>query len=244
MDRLGDLANRSYKNSQFTFTNFLSLSELSDFYMMEKELSFAKPVLFGGAEVAERKMIRFGDPEMLGYEESFPIVCLLVKPLMDKFSDALSHRDYLGALMNLGIEREMLGDIYIDGHNAIIFCVEKMADYIIEELTRVKHTSVIASRLEGEYVLPETSKEKLTVQVASERVDAVVARVFKLSRDDSIELFREKKVFINSRLVTGNDTRLKEGDRVSVRGFGKFDVFGQGSISKKGKLNINVLLYK
>jgi len=243
-NRYRDLANRCYQNSHYTFTDFLSLADISEFYEIEREINFVKCSFDGGNELSERKILRFGSVEQLGYEEPFPIECLEIKPLNEKFSDDLNHRDFLGALMNLGIERETLGDIFVDGHRAILYCLNSISPYIIENLTRVKHTSVIVKPLEGTFILPETSKERLTVQVSSERVDAVVARVFKLSRDDSIELFREQKVYINGRLCTGNDTKVKDGDRVSVRGFGKFDISGQGGLSRKQKINLNVLLYR
>ena len=242
--RLKDLANKSYNNNHFTFSDFLSLADMQEYYEIEKDLSFTKATVDGGNDLCERKVIRFGNPEELGYEEPFPIMCLEIKPLNAKFADKFSHRDFLGALMNLGIERENLGDIFVEDNKAYLYCLDRMAPYIMENLSKVKHTSIIVKPFEGEFSVPDTAKEHVTIQVASERVDAVIARVCKLSRDDSIDLFREQKVFINGRLCTGNDTKIKTGDRVSVRGFGKFDIDSLGGVSKKGKLNINVLVYK
>lgn len=243
-NRFKDLAERSYKNNQYTFTQFLSLSDISEFYEISRELSFAKYEIFGGNELCERRVIRFGDPNELGYIEEFPIVCMEIKPLNEKFSDDLNHRDFLGALMNLGIERETLGDIFVDKNRAVLFCLSTISAYIEENLTRVKHTSVMARVTDKEFVLSESAKENVVIQVASERVDAVVARVFKLSRDESVKLFREQKVFINSRLCTGNDTKISEGDRISVRGYGKFDISSRGGLSKKQKINLNISVYR
>ena len=89
------------------------MAELDAFHRMEQELFYAHPVLFGGSEEAERMVVRFGDPEDMGYEEAFPITLLKIEPLLQKYADALGHRDFLGALMNLGIERSTLGDIFI-----------------------------------------------------------------------------------------------------------------------------------
>lgn len=243
-NRLKDLANQSYQNNHYTFTRFLSLAEISEFYDIERELNFVMASLYGGNEEAERKVLRFGSPDVLGYEEPFPVVCLEIKPLNDKFADDLNHRDFLGALMNLGIEREMLGDIYVEGKHGILFCLDSIAPFIKESLTRVKHTSVIVKDFEGTFQVPETLKKYITIQVSSERVDAVIARTYNLSRDDSVELFREQKVFINGRLTTGNDVKVKEGDRISVRGFGKFEVMSPAGISRKQKINLQICVYK
>lgn len=247
--RLSDLASRSYNNNQYTFSNFLSAGELSDYYTLyERKLSFASPELYGGADNAERKVIRFGNEAEFGYAEEFPITALLIKPLSAKFSDDLNHRDFLGALMNLGIKRELLGDIFIKkgtgGIECCLFCLDSIADYIIENLTRIKHTSVSVVKTEETGYLTEPTLEPKVIQVSSERADGTVARVFNLSRADSLELFQKELVFVNGRLCTENAKLLNTGDVVSARGYGKFRVDELLNVSKKGKQNIRVLIYK
>lgn len=236
--RLRELAERSYNGGRFTFTDFLGMSEIASFYEEERELSYAHPVVFGGTDMSERAVIRFGDPEQLGFEEEFPIDILEIKPLMEKFSDDLTHRDFLGALINLGIERSVLGDIFLERNTAYVCCLSRISEFITEELTRVKHTTVKCSKPE---TVPELSagaaKEQL-LQVQSERIDAVVAKLYKQSRSDSVELFRQKKVFVNGRQCENNSYLLKNGDAVTVRGFGKFIFSGTTGQSRKGKNNI------
>lgn len=243
-NRLKELAERSFNGNRYTYTNFLTEAEVSEFFKIKKDLDYAKPMLFGGNDYCERKLIRFGDPEAFGYEEPLPIAALKISPLMDKFSDDLTHRDFLGALMNLGIEREMLGDIFVDSNKAILYCVESMAEYITENLTRVKHTSVMVKPYEEEFSLPEGATEEIRIQVSSERLDAIIARVYRLSRDASCRLFMEQKVFVNSRQVMAADFKAKVDDRVSVRGFGRFEIAGEAGVSKKGKINLCVRVYR
>ena len=100
-----DLAQKADQSHIATFTGFLSLPEQSVFYSMD--FSYVPHCVFGGQEGCERAVIRFGE------EWEFPICCIKMAPLMNKFADALTHRDFLGALMNLGIERSTLGDIYM-----------------------------------------------------------------------------------------------------------------------------------
>lgn len=242
--RLTELANRSYNNNQYTFTNFLSVQELSEYYGMERELAFAGVTVYGGCDIAERQMIRFGSEENLGYVEEFPITPIRIKPLSSKFSDDLNHRDFLGALMNLGIKRETLGDIFVKGNEACLFCIDSMAEYITENLTRIKHTTVIASRDCDVSNITEPTLEDKIIQVNSERIDAVIAKVYNLSRGDSLDLFPKNLVFINGRLCTENAKNLKAEDKISVRGYGKFIFSNIAGVSKKGKTNCLVKIYK
>lgn len=241
--RFRELAEKAYNQNIYTFTDFLGLSDMADFYEMERELSFIKWEAFGGKEGCERVMLRFGSKEQFGYEENFPIVCLRIKPLMQKFADALSHRDFLGALMNLGIERNVLGDIVLRENEGFLFCTEKIAPYICETLTKVRHTTVMCVRTT---ILPMDTDEdmqKMKLQVASARVDGIIAKVYHFSRGESAEFFRQKKVFVNGRLCENGSYGLKEGDTVTVRGCGKFIFEYSAGLSKKGKMNIAVKCY-
>ncbi len=110
-NRIRELADKSYNQNQYTFTGFLGLAEQDALWQVEREVKFAGITLYGGREEAERKLLRFGSEAELGYEQHFPICCIRIRPLSAKFADKLSHRDYLGALMNLGIERSTIGDI-------------------------------------------------------------------------------------------------------------------------------------
>ncbi len=241
--RIKELADKAYHSGIYTFTGFLSMSELSEFYEVERELSFISCSVFGGYEGSERCMLRFGSVEEFGYEEEFPIVCLKIKPLMQKFADDLNHRDFLGALMNLGIERSTLGDIILKDNEGYLFCFKTIAAYIEENLTRVRHTSVLCKETQNFPMEKEEDLTEIKIQIASERIDSVVAKVYRFSRNESVEYFRQKKVFVNGRLCENNSYFLKEKDIVAVRGCGKFIFSGMQGYSKKGRLNAVVLCY-
>jgi len=240
---LRDLADRSYKQDMYTFSSFLSIAELDAYYTIERELSYASPKLFGGYESAERMLVRFGNEETLGYTQDPPIVCIHITPLMEKFADNLSHRDFLGALMNLGIERSVLGDIKAGDKQAYLFCLDSMSDYICENLDQVKHTHVKCRCITEAAEFPKDEPRQLVIQVASERADALISKVYNLSRNDSLELFRAGKVFINGRLCENNSKAISIGDIINARGYGKFKVVSEPTITKKGKLTINIEAY-
>ena len=243
--RLIELSNRAYQNNIYTFSDFLSLSQQEVLYQAVRDKAFA-PIrydLFGGYENCERQMARFGSEADFGYEVEFPIKCIKVEPLAKKFAKEYTHRDYLGSLMSLGIDRKKFGDIFVDGMDAYIYVDEATADYLIENFVSVGRNSVKCSFCE----LPESYKKsalkETTIQVASPRADAVIAKVYNLSRKDTIPYFTEKKVSVNGHIVENNDKLLAPGDTVSVRGFGKFNLLAEGGLSKKGKLNLTVEVF-
>lgn len=241
--RLKDLADHSFNGNRFTFTGFLSMAELSEYYEIERELAYASPMVFGGSESCERCMIRFGNPEILGYEEDFPIVILEIKPVAMKFADDLNHRDFLGALMNLGINRNTLGDIKITGKSAILFCRDSMKDYIIENLIKVKHTSISIKEISDVGEIGEVKTKKKVIQLSSARIDAVISKAYNLSRNASLELFRTGKVYLNGRECSENAKTVVDNDIISVRGYGKMQFKACESVSRKGKLNCIISMF-
>ena len=99
--RLTDAANKAYRQNIYTYTNFLSMPELDTYYRLLPEISFIHSETSGGSPSCERQIVRFGSSDDLGYEEPFPITCIKISPLIRKFADELSHRDFLGAILNL-----------------------------------------------------------------------------------------------------------------------------------------------
>ncbi|MCR5669518.1 MAG: RNA-binding protein [Butyrivibrio sp.] len=254
--RVKDLALRAYNNSFVTHTEFLSVSELSDFYSLlssegvspnVKNYKGADYVVFGGYPDAERAMVCFL-PDYLD-EESFLsaeseegsiISCIHIEPLNSKFSDVLNHRDYLGSLMNLGIERDQIGDILTGDKEAFVFTTADMAENICKELVRIKHTSVKCSVVKASECNISPEFEEISGSVASERCDAILALVYHLSRAEAQRLIESESVFIDGRTAFSGGYDLKPGQRVSVRGHGKFIYLGQEGTSRKGRLFVGI----
>ncbi len=241
--RFAELARRSYNSGIYTFTDFLGLSELSLFNEAKKEFFNVPYTMFGGADGTERVIVRFGSEDDIGYACDFPITILLAEPVSQKFADKLTHRDFLGALMNLGIERTTLGDIVIFDNSAYIFAKEEIAPFIISELSRVKHTDIRVNTVEKIPTGKLFKTERRTVQVSSERLDAVIAKLYSLSRDDSQSLFKKKLVFVSGSLCESQTYMPKIGDVISVRGYGRFIYASYETVSRKGKFNVSADVY-
>ncbi len=241
--RLSELMRKSLDAPYFIFTDFLGLSEQAAFHEVRRDFPYARYTLFGGTDGAERIMVRFGDTEEIGYEQPFPILTMKIEPLSQKFAEKLTHRDFLGSILGLGIERCKIGDILIRENVGYTFVSEDIAEYIKDSLTKVRRTDVKVSLSETlpEGELYKTERRKL--QAVGERVDAVIAKLFSISRDDSLYLFKKGLVFADGREVTSASYIPKKNEVISVRGYGRFIYLGYETLTKKGKLNIEVELY-
>ncbi len=241
--RFVELAKKSFNSDIYTFTDFLGLAEQSAFNEIKREIRGIHYECFGGAEGAERVIVRFGSEEELGYSMPYPISVVKAEPVSAKFADKLTHRDFLGAILNLGIERDTLGDIVIIDNVGYIFALESIAQYIADGLIKVKRTDINATITDS---LPDGElyrTEQKTVQISGERLDAIVARVFSLSREDAQMLFKKRLVFADGRQIDSTSYVPKENEKISVRGHGRFIYLGTQSLSKKGKLNVAVKIY-
>lgn len=234
--RFVDLAESANRKNQYTFTAFLTEVERSDFLEMRHEIPTCGYTVWGGHPNADRTMIRFGSEEAFGYTQDFPIVCIRIAPLQQKFADVLTHRDFLGAIMHLGIKRSEIGDIMTSESSAYVFCTETISAYLCSSLERVRHTSVRALLTDE---IPSTftqATEAGEVQVASERADGVISKIYCLSRSDCQQLFYAGRIFINGRCTENTGLHLKQGDKISVRGYGKFRFTGIKGKTRKGNL--------
>ncbi|MBP3654768.1 MAG: DbpA RNA binding domain-containing protein [Oscillospiraceae bacterium] len=241
--RLTELAEKAYGQGTYTFSNFLGLAEQDVLNRLERDIHHVPKAVFGGADGCQRVMVRFGDEDLCGYDLPFPIVCLQAAPTAPKYADKLTHRDLLGALMNLGITREQVGDIILRENVAYIFATEKIAPFIADNLTKAKHTQLTVTVVDE---LPEGALFTLEPRqcvVSSERIDGVVAHVYKYSRSQVNELFRAGKIFLNGRCCENTSTVLKEGDTISVRGEGRFIYRGVQRSTKSGNLSVEIDVY-
>ncbi|MGN0522468.1 MAG: RNA-binding protein [Eubacterium sp.] len=234
--RLTELYNRSYSRGYTLYSGFLNMDEQSILASLNLPC-----VTWGGYDMAERVTAGFGDYVQ---REDFPVVCLCVKPVMQRFADNLNHRDFLGAIMNLGIKRELIGDIIISSNCGYVFCLEQISEYITDNLKRIKHTTVevsLADRLPDTALEPPEAKELI---VASLRLDAIISAVYKLSRNEASRLFAVDKVFVNSRQCSNSSYTVKNGDIISVRGFGRFIFESQIRTTKKDRAVVCVRIYR
>ena len=217
--RMEELSRRALDRNAYEAGTFLTDGEQA----LLSRLPLPLPPRFeGGYPEAERRLPFFGSEELFGWAEEPPIVCLCIAPTAPKFAEALTHRDYLGALMNLGIRREFLGDLLLCENRAYLFALDRIAPHIAENLEKVRHTPVKSRTVKALPVEARVHLEEREVVAASPRLDGMVAAVFDLSRSEAKALAEKEKISVNSLLVADPAHILREGDRVSVRGYGRF----------------------
>jgi RNA-binding protein YlmH len=242
-NRIQELAELSYKRDIPANSDFLNLNEQAIFQSMSGTLPPVRFVLSGGFLASERKVVCF----LPSYEETLncpPYDCLKIAPVNPRFAESLTHRDYLGALMNLGIERAMIGDIVIKGQDAYVFVLKKMSGYVADSLVTVRHTSVSATVFEGDGDFLEPEYEEIAGTVSSVRLDSIVALCGRLSRTKAADYIESERVSVNGLPVTSCSRSVKEGEVLSVRGIGKFRFEGAGAQTKKGRTSVKILKYK
>lgn len=236
---LKDLAQTCSKRDICVFSDFLTLNEQNIFLSDISGMPQVEIELTGGYEYAERKLICFS-PVGAWCKIPAPLSLVRVKPVQQKFAESLSHRDYLGAVLNLGIERCKIGDLLVEEDGCAIICMEQMATLIASELTRIRHTTVTCQIEDFNNIDYKPKFIDITGTVSSLRLDAIIALVFKGSRSKMIGFIESEKVFVNGKCITSNSFQLKEGDIISVRGLGKFIYNNIVTKTKKDRLLISV----
>lgn len=237
INRFAELARRADDTGFPQTTKFLNLAEQTELLKLRLPVPF---MLIGGYPNAERNIAVFGAEA--GEDLSPPIVCIKISPVSKRFADELTHRDFLGALMAQGVTREMLGDIIVAENCGWLFCLDSIAEHIIESLTEVKRTSVRCAYSEP----PETlfmEPEPASFVIPSERLDAVISAVYRIPREEAKLTVEKELVYIDGRLAIKPAAQLKEGSLVTVRGRGRFKFLGIERETKKGKLRVEIIKY-
>lgn len=239
--RFSELAARADSRGRYTFTQFLTPAEQD--VLLRQAGQLRVPVCrMGGYDGAERCVACFGNEDSLGYPPESPIRCLRISPVAKKFAQSLTHRDFLGALMSLGLERRLLGDIQLTEGDAYLFCLAEILPFICDSLTQVARTTVSCTECDPPEAL-SVPPEPTELVVASERLDALIAAVWRLSRSEAHELLEKGLVFLDGRLTESAAHPLKEGTLVSVRHRGRFRYEGALRETKKGRLRVSVRIW-
>lgn len=236
-----DLSRKTHYKHVKTFSEFLNLGEIHLFLSNIKDFKIVNYEIDGGYPEAERCCIGFFDEHSVNIPS--PVVCLKIQPMNQKFSDALTHRDVLGAVLHLGIERGQTGDIIIDDNIAYLFCMTGISEFIINNLLKIKHTNVNVCIYDTEKIKTSLKYKIRQGTVSSIRLDAVISLAFSLSRSKAVAHISAGSVYVNGRLVESSSYMPKDNDIISVRKLGKFKFENTGTKSKKDNFVIKTHIY-
>jgi len=240
---LADLYRQADTGGYYVYSDFLSPAEQALLSEARREGLVGEYALCGGYDSAERRMAVFGSESEFGYACELPAGWIRIAPVAKKFAEALSHRDFLGALMGLGITRDLLGDILIVDKEAFLFASESIHAYLLGNMIEVKHTKVACTAVDAPPEAAVALPDEAVFVVAGERLDAFVAAVYKLSRSESAALIEKGLVAIDGKVTEKVSATPREGAMISVRGYGRFLYVGTCGDTRKGKIRITARVY-
>ncbi len=240
VSRVIDVASATEEKSIIRNTQFLNGHEIN----LAKKVADSFGIsygFYGGYEQAERCMLVCYPDFLYPDSEDIPIKVIRAKV---KGNSRLSHRDYMGAVLNLGIKREKLGDIVVCDDCGYIFCTDDIAAYIVSQIEKIGNCGVVleACSFDNVSVPPKKFKE-ITDSVNSLRLDALVSVATGLSRGEAASVIQRGEVCVNWEIRDKNDFRPREGDILSVRGYGRILFYKIGGTSKKGRVFVTLHRY-
>ena len=233
-----DCARRASVYYEASFTDFLDMEKITEFMEKLAYIDTAEAYAFGGMDECERRIIGFFPDYMEFKKEDFPITPVIIKHDR-KFSRSLSHRDYLGSLTGLGIDRRKMGDIVVFDDFAIAFVHRDIADYITANLEYVGRTRVSCDVYKGnmDIISPKDGIERY-ITSASLRLDAVLSASFNVSRGKAADLIKSEIVKVNWKTISSNSFNLSENDMISAKGFGRVRISEIKGTTKKNRIGI------
>lgn len=241
LDKLEQTRNRNIPAA----SDFLSPQEQASAQALLKMAGVGETeyAAIGGYGGAERKILLFM-PDWMEREsatEQSPIRCLRAAYRPEY---ALTHRDFLGSLMGMGITREKIGDLLVGTESCDLLVLDSVAEFLLQSWNLAGRANLKVTQIEPcELEIPEIRCEEVKDTVMSLRLDAVAATGFKMARGKASSLIESGKVQVNWKDCMKPDRLLVEGDTVSARGFGKFEVAQVGGTTKKGRTSITLRRY-
>ena len=235
--RAEDLLRRCEKNGVLTATNFLTPAERFRLERWAKTQPGCRMVFSGGHPDCERT-VGFFLPDYLE-EEWLPLDEHIRAFELSAPFGSPGHRDYLGALLGMGIGRERLGDIWVRSNTATVFCLPGVEKHLLS-IDKVGRIAVRARSLSlYEISSPEREVKEKSFSVQSLRLDAIVGGLFNVSRTEAARQIEAGAVSLNYEICDKCDATIHEGDVLSLRGKGKGRITGLGGTSRKGRQFIN-----
>ena len=238
--KIEDLFKLCDKYSQARFSCFLNEAETEVVKQYVSQAHFGyNTAFFGGYDGAERNIFGVFPKWDECDKGKYPIAALRAQKGYDR---SLSHRDYLGCVLSLGIDRSKIGDILVDDKGAYIFAAEDIADFVCLNIKKIANCGVKIKRvLINEEDLPKREYEQIMTVSASLRLDAVLAAALRISRRESSAYIAGGRVSVNHRQIFENSFEIKPGDLISVRGSGRLILKEIGTGTKSGKIHITLL---
>ena len=201
--------------------------------------------MYGGYDEAERRMLVCVPRDLpLNDEEAAEGLLRVLRVRLPAISRELSHRDYLGSLLGLGIDRRLTGDILVRPDGADILIVPGIEEFLLKELHRIGSVEVKTEAVSaGELIIPVARVEFIKDSVSSVRLDSIVSSAFRISRGKAAEAVRRGLVSVDHAECVKPDAAVHEGSSIVLKGKGKAVLEETGGESRKGRIRIVIKRY-
>ncbi len=235
----------AFKNYEITYSDFLNPALLVKVYNIFKYDNDVDIKIQGGFKTSERNIVVFINKNLYEMDYNLPLSFCKIS-YNKKYSKILQHKDFLGAIIGIGIKREKLGDINLFDEYAIVTVYKDITSYITNNLEYVGKTKVCIAEVtldDCENIMQQKEKKEKVITVSSLRIDTVISTIFNLSRSNASKIINSEKVFLNWSVCSTVSKEIAEGDIVTVRGYGRVQISNSKGRSKKGKEILNIILY-
>lgn len=229
-------------------TDFLDLAQTSIVQNHIDKLNIKNYMTYGGFEQAERKMFIIY-PEKFNSEVVEKNLSTIVKivriQLPEDLKGKYAHRDYLGAVVKLGIKREKIGDIVVDNDGADIIVDKDVSKFLLEnlgDLTRFSKSVITIEEIENLRTV-EVRREERDIIVSSLRMDNVISELARCSRNKAHDIINMERVFVNFQCETKKTKQIKTGDMITIRGKGRFYIKELVGQTKSGRTIVKIEKY-
>ena len=217
------------KKNKIEYTDFLDLAQIELVQKFINKIKLENYMSYGGFEQAERKVFVFY-PEKFNstvVEKNLSNIVQIIRiELPDDLKGKYTHRDYLGAVIKLGVERKKIGDIIVDNNGADIIVDKDIVKFLLENLgclTRFSKSIITVQNIDDLRPI-EIRKEELEIIVSSMRLDNVISELARCSRNKALDIINMERVFVNFECETKKTKQIKPGDMLTIRGKGRFFV--------------------
>ena len=231
--------------NKIEYTNFLDLAQIELVQNYIDKLKIENYISYGGYEQSERKLFVIY-PEKFNstvVEKNLVSIVKIVRiQLPDELKGKYAHRDYLGAVIKLGVKREKVGDIIVDNDGADIIVEKDISKFLLENLsglTRFSKSKITIEKIDNLRTV-EVRREEREIIVSSLRLDNVISELARCSRNKALDIINMERVFVNFQCETKKTKQIKTGDMVTIRGKGRFYIKELVGQTKSGRVILKI----
>lgn len=238
LGRAWDWVQRSVHSGHPHVTHFLHPGQITLLHLAVNAAGSLSVVTDGGYPDAERVKAALVPANCQWFDGDLQLSILHISP--NDFAGELTHRDYLGAILALGITRDVLGDLIVSPEGAYVICDRSMAAYIEQNLLQIGREAVTVELADTLGQAAERQYRRETVTVAGLRLDAVLAKALRISRDAAATLIRKGDVKLDFRPVSSPSTQVEEGALLSCKGYGRVKILSTRGLTRKGRIPVEL----